>query len=599
MPVARAQQCGAFTDVLISASYCPAVDWLKNRGITTGCTATAYCPSNSVIRAQMALFMNRLGKTLTPRLVSAQQGTGTGSSIAPGQSVMVCQTQASALPAVGYAQRVRARGTISANLTGSATGLAPSLSLNGGPFTSIVDTEMLINPTGDELLHWSSNAVPVAPGNSISVAVAIVNRGASTLNLQNNGRCAIEVEAIAANPISPTPCGPGGCVVAAADGVLNPTLTVPAGALSAPISITMLDQTGDPSDPSVFHVYTFGPPGTKFSIPATVDLPAPPLSAGQVAVIEVSDDGVTWTEIATSSSAGRVSGPITHFSRCRTRARIPGDASELLVLDAVGYQEAIAPLMPPPGEAGSCYSGDFFGICFKIRNARLTPLTSSCPVPTPSPAPPGCFQVTVVPWQCQNANRTLPPFDPANPSAYEGQHCGPGLVIPCQASVYNMDQFLPPGGLPSQGELWIDMNFLFSSPTPANGVQPYTCIAQSGLFIGFDVVMKEPFGDDWQTGIRSANLGPRIAIESGRPFWVPAGVLGCAPAPPATRCQRTCTPTPPATTCSVEWDWLANHAGNHPQLRCMRPGSPSALIDCAQYQPGDIVNKNWFLDSAQ
>ena len=203
---ADAQQCDTFTDVASSASYCPATQWLKNRGITTGCHAVGtpprYCPNDNVTRAQMALFMNRLGQALTPRLVSLQQGTGSGSSIPPAQSLPVCQTLASALPAVNYPQQLRARGTVSANLTGSAVGLALFLSLNGAPFTSIVGTEMLINPTGDELLHWSSNVVPVPPGNSISVAVAIINRGAGTLSLQNNGRCAIEVEAFNANPTS-------------------------------------------------------------------------------------------------------------------------------------------------------------------------------------------------------------------------------------------------------------------------------------------------------------------------------------------------------------------------------------------------------------
>ena len=205
---ARAQVCDIFIDTPSTpAGVCNAVQWLKNRSITTGChlqgTPARFCPNDNVSRAQMALFMNRLGNALTPRLVSLQQGTGGGSTIAPGQFLPVCQTLASALPAVNYPQQLRARGTVSANLTGSAVGLALFLSLNGAPFTSIVSTEMLINPTGDELLHWSSNVVAVAPGNSISVALAIFNRGAGTLSLQNNGRCAIEVEALNANPVSP------------------------------------------------------------------------------------------------------------------------------------------------------------------------------------------------------------------------------------------------------------------------------------------------------------------------------------------------------------------------------------------------------------
>ena len=110
-----------------------------------------------------------------------------------------------------------------------------------------------------------------------------------------------------------TTCGPGGCVVSAT-GTGNPTLTIPAGALGTAVRVSMTDLGSDPGDPSVFHEYRFGPTGTTFSTPATVDLPAPPLAAGQVPVIEVSDDGVTWVAVATTLSNGRVSGPISHFS---------------------------------------------------------------------------------------------------------------------------------------------------------------------------------------------------------------------------------------------------------------------------------------------
>ena len=50
-----------FTDVAAGETYCTSTEWLKNRNITLGCTATTYCPNDYVTRAQMALFMNRLG----------------------------------------------------------------------------------------------------------------------------------------------------------------------------------------------------------------------------------------------------------------------------------------------------------------------------------------------------------------------------------------------------------------------------------------------------------------------------------------------------------------------------------------------------------
>jgi len=421
-----------------------------------------------------------------------------------------------------------------------------------------------------------------------------------------------------------TPCGPGGCVISAVGGISNPTLTVPAGALSSPVVITMFDQTGDPNDASVFHVYSFAPAGTQFAIPATVDLPGPPLTAGQVAIIVVCDDGTTWTPIATTVNGTRVTGPIAHFSKCRTRATVQGPGGgSLNIVDIVGYQEAIVSLIPPlisptpsPGvfEPGACKPGDFFGLCFKMKNPDTNladpNFTSVCPDPLPAVAPPGCHLLHVIPWQCSLANRTLPPFDPANPTAYEGQHCdrAGGFLIPCPETIYTMDQFLPVGGLPPTQEMWVDLNF--SLRPPANGVNPDSCIIPSGFFIGFDVLFREPSGDcstpakcDWQGGIRSAKLGPFVDVPLGTKFFLPPGVFGCVPASGATTCPVTCN----SATCGIEWEWLVNRSpANYPTLRCERLGDPLAippipnrLIDCSQYLPGDIADKNWFLDSAQ
>jgi hypothetical protein len=48
-----------FTDVQDSDFYCPHVHWMWANGITGGCTATTYCPSDPVTRAQMAVFISR------------------------------------------------------------------------------------------------------------------------------------------------------------------------------------------------------------------------------------------------------------------------------------------------------------------------------------------------------------------------------------------------------------------------------------------------------------------------------------------------------------------------------------------------------------
>jgi hypothetical protein len=65
---ADAQVCTPFNDVLAADSFCSSIQWMYNRGISLGCTASQYCPSNFVRRDQMAAFMFRLGN------VTFQQG---------------------------------------------------------------------------------------------------------------------------------------------------------------------------------------------------------------------------------------------------------------------------------------------------------------------------------------------------------------------------------------------------------------------------------------------------------------------------------------------------------------------------------------------
>src|SRR5260370_1238254 len=83
---AVAQNCDGFTDVLASSPFCPDVTWMKTFGITKGCTATTYCPNDSVTRLQMAAFMHRLGENpafvnggnafgVTPRLSATETKT--------------------------------------------------------------------------------------------------------------------------------------------------------------------------------------------------------------------------------------------------------------------------------------------------------------------------------------------------------------------------------------------------------------------------------------------------------------------------------------------------------------------------------------------
>ncbi|HEX4883290.1 MAG TPA: S-layer homology domain-containing protein [Casimicrobiaceae bacterium] len=86
---AWAVPCAGFGDVDSTDPFCPSVEWLKNRGITTGCAVGQYCPTAPVSRLAMAGFMKRLGDALQPEFV-ANAENGIFNQV-NGQAV-VCQT---------------------------------------------------------------------------------------------------------------------------------------------------------------------------------------------------------------------------------------------------------------------------------------------------------------------------------------------------------------------------------------------------------------------------------------------------------------------------------------------------------------------------
>jgi hypothetical protein len=59
LQISPAPTTASFTDVPVGNSSFQAVEALKSSGITLGCTATTFCPTQAVTRAQMALFLSR------------------------------------------------------------------------------------------------------------------------------------------------------------------------------------------------------------------------------------------------------------------------------------------------------------------------------------------------------------------------------------------------------------------------------------------------------------------------------------------------------------------------------------------------------------
>ena len=121
-PLAQALPSAGFTDVDDTSTFCPNVEWLKNRAVTTGCTsATLYCPTDPVSRLAMAAFMNRLGTALTPAQLRVDGAPG---PVDLDANVVVCQTTDLAI--TGYPRTAYVDLCLSATATADV-GLASDL----------------------------------------------------------------------------------------------------------------------------------------------------------------------------------------------------------------------------------------------------------------------------------------------------------------------------------------------------------------------------------------------------------------------------------------------------------------------------------------
>ena len=139
-----AQNCAGFTDVSSGDPNCASYEWLKNRQITLGCTATTYCPNQTVTRAAMALFMHRLGTALTPvELAYSPQDTVNAVSLnAPGQ--VLCKTNLTPFTVTGGPRRATFNNKANLyNATARVDVLAEAVysTDNGGSWTAVPDSQ--------------------------------------------------------------------------------------------------------------------------------------------------------------------------------------------------------------------------------------------------------------------------------------------------------------------------------------------------------------------------------------------------------------------------------------------------------------------------
>ena len=104
--------CAGFLDVDFQSPFCPSVEWLRNRGVTTGCAPDLYCPDRVVDRMAMAAFMHRLGTVLTPKPTLAEESPG---ALDLDTVKIVCTTPDEAI--AGYPRLAIVDGSVSALAT--------------------------------------------------------------------------------------------------------------------------------------------------------------------------------------------------------------------------------------------------------------------------------------------------------------------------------------------------------------------------------------------------------------------------------------------------------------------------------------------------
>lgn len=178
-----------FTDIATSDSFCTNAEWLKNRGITLGCVGTNYCPNDYVLRSQMALFMNRLGVTLSPSVTLTQ---GSSSSLED----LDTESFHCVSPMIAPASHPR-RMTLTAHFSGLTAGAA-SYNLyfvynTDGDATMFPLTSgifMRVGTTGASWTHASnSTAINLAAATSYRFAIGVI-RESGTADLSAT-RCAL------------------------------------------------------------------------------------------------------------------------------------------------------------------------------------------------------------------------------------------------------------------------------------------------------------------------------------------------------------------------------------------------------------------------
>jgi hypothetical protein len=180
-----------FSDVPTGHLAHDAAEWMANRQITLGCAVGIFCPDGLVTRAQMALFMQRMGAAVSPAFLNASATPG---ALDIDATPVVCQTT----PAFSsmYPRSVVARARISVVAgAGSASDffMSPVWSLDGGMSWSLIGAGFSSTLVPNSRTNVGIDAfATIVVGQSYLFGVRLT-RTSGTLDASNS-ECALNIE---------------------------------------------------------------------------------------------------------------------------------------------------------------------------------------------------------------------------------------------------------------------------------------------------------------------------------------------------------------------------------------------------------------------
>lgn len=194
LPAAAAvhAQCAGFSDVALGG-FCNNVTWMKNRQVTLGCEdGTVYCPNQSVTRLQMALFMNRVGNTLTPDVVTIQDSGGSLDISTPAP-VHVCES--AVIPAVPYARTMLGQVTLTyAIAAAQVVQVGIATSVNGGAYP-FPPTTFSKTGAGQHQHHFINRLATLPPNQTHRFAVFVARVGSAPVPI-GAWRCNLQLHVV-------------------------------------------------------------------------------------------------------------------------------------------------------------------------------------------------------------------------------------------------------------------------------------------------------------------------------------------------------------------------------------------------------------------